>query len=63
MKIIKNGQYKRDTVEFECSNCGCIFKADATEYVPASQTEMIHDNIIASCTCPWCKKIAYKHYH
>lgn len=32
MKIIEPGQIPKTEEQFVCSNCGCIFKCDASEY-------------------------------
>lgn len=63
MEIIKFGN--RDKAKpkkrFVCSNCGCEFIADNTEYQSASQIEFFHDGIRRKCKCPCCQKMVYAH--
>lgn len=49
MEIIKKGDLK-DTIKFECSQCGCIFKAERSEwfYTP-SRGEGTYMSF-----CPYC---------
>lgn len=55
MEIIKEGDISRlkHTRRFECDDCGCIFKADNTEYVCCGSQYNIS---YYKCDCPTCGK-------
>ena len=61
MEIIRKGdinEAKRKikmTKRFECSVCGCIFKADLGEYKCESQ----YNSTYYSIKCPCCKQSVY----
>lgn len=58
MEIIKRGKHEESkTVKvFKCPDCGCIFKADNSEYI----TEVDENLVIHYCKCPECLNTAYK---
>lgn len=53
MEIIKAGDISRlkHIREFECEKCGCIFRADDTEY---SYVGMQYNISYYGCDCPTC---------
>ena len=55
MKIIKEGDLsKLDTTRrFECTACGCIWEANATEY---RRTQGRYNEDLICCECPTCHK-------
>ena len=63
MKIIKSGNLDRLRIvkRFECPDCGCIFEADQYEFRSADAMEVLHDAIDASCECPCCHNMVYRH--
>lgn len=63
MKIIKPGDLERLKIikRFECKDCGCIFEADQHEFRSADAMEALHDAIDASCECPCCHNMVYRH--
>lgn len=58
MEIIKHGKHEESKkVEvFRCSACGCIFKADKSEY----KIEVDENLVVHYCKCPECLHLAYK---
>lgn len=50
MKILKQGKIDNKPKKFECSECGCVFEADDTEYskwhAPMNETYFV-----AICPC------------
>lgn len=61
MEILKQGKIEniRKPKEFSCKKCGCIFRADNTEYKMADYWANVHDGIEAECECPTCGATAY----
>lgn len=57
MKIIKQGS-NLPVKTFECECCGCIFKANSSEYI-INKNE---GNIEFSCPCPNCSLITNKEF-
>lgn len=57
MKIIKEGDPNKinGDVEFECSQCGCIFVADRTEWIYAPQIAQQRGEGTYICKCPCCR--------
>ena len=55
MEIIQHGKHEESKMvkTFRCSDCGCIFKADDTEYEYANRYEDYY-----YCQCPDCLNIA-----
>lgn len=55
MKIIKPGDPGRldTTRRFECAACGCVFEANATEYIKESD---FRNGIFCRCACPTCRR-------
>ena len=62
MKIIKYVKINKETKQFTCKKCGCVFEADKGEYRFADQVEALHDGIEAVCVCPHCAATVYKYY-
>lgn len=58
MKIIKDGDLERldTTRRFECSKCGCIFDASASEY----HKEWDMNNTLLACECPTCHEYVWR---
>lgn len=58
MKIIKAGDLSTTLKpkRFICSNCGCVFTADCTEYEYAG---MQYNQPYYKCLCPTCCKYVY----
>lgn len=58
MKIIKHGKQTESKIikTFICSGCGCIIKADNSEY----KTEVDGNLVVHYCQCPECLKTAYE---
>ena len=58
MEIIKKGEIERveETKMFECKRCGCVFKADRSEYISGQH----YDDFYYTCTCPTCGKTVYQ---
>ena len=58
MEIIKKGEIERveETKMFECKRCGCVFKADRSEYI----SDQHYDEFYYTCTCPTCGKTVYQ---
>ena len=52
MRILVHGD-KSDVITFTCTNCGCIFQANRSEF--DSYTSASAKNIYV-CFCPECKK-------
>ena len=61
MKIIKPGDYEKllKPKHFCCTQCGCEFEADVSEYKSAAQIAYMHDGITAVCKCPLCDAAVY----
>ena len=60
MIIIRNGKIPRYLRQFECDYCGCIFKADFTEYTTSTQLEVMHGGLgDYKCKCPFCDNMVY----
>ena len=58
MEIIKHGKKEESKIIkiFRCSGCGCIIKADNSEY----KTEVDGNLVVSYCRCPECLKTAYE---
>lgn len=58
MEILVHGNPEKlnETRKFICSACGCIFKADNTEYKSFRQYNEAH----YYCECPECSNAAYE---
>lgn len=56
MKIIKDGDLNRlkETKQFNCGACGCVFEADKGEYTAEEQ----YNAVDYLCECPCCGKQA-----
>lgn len=54
MQIIKPGKKISTIRRFECTNCGCVFEADESEYKIVFNYNESH----ARCKCPCCNKWA-----
>lgn len=55
MKILKQGNLSKlhKYKKFECSDCGCIFLADQTEYINCSNQR---EGSMFRIECPCCKR-------
>lgn len=58
MEIIKQGNLEltKKIKTFECTNCGCIFKADKDEYSYAGAQ---YNTAYYKCQCPTCSYTVY----
>ena len=58
MEIIKNGDLSKlkETRTFECSRCGCVFKANKDEYSHGIE----YCEHYYHCKCPTCGKDSYE---
>jgi hypothetical protein len=59
MEIIKKGNIEQviETKMFECKRCGCVFKAERSEY--ESKMDCRND-MYYLCDCPTCGKTVYQ---
>lgn len=57
MKIIIPGilRFAKETKQFTCKKCGCVFEADRDEYSCGTQ----YNDGYYMCQCPTCGNIAY----
>ena len=44
----------RRIIKFECDDCGCVFKADSTEYEIHAAIPLGCDRPYTTCKCPDC---------
>lgn len=60
MNILRNGDLDRlkRIKRFICTDCGCIFEAEKTEYKNESNQR---DGVQFSCKCPTCGKTCYNY--
>lgn len=58
MEIIVQGNLEKikQTKEFRCLQCGCVFKANKNEYQYAGSQ---YNESYYSCACPYCGNRAY----
>lgn len=57
MEIVKQGNNNRDSVYFECANCGCEFVCDGNEY----ESEIgVNGVVYHSAKCPCCGKKVWR---
>lgn len=59
MKIIKEGNTVKLTKVFKCKKCGCIFKADKSEYSATPQMGVMMGLPCYECKCPTCGNPVY----
>ena len=57
IRIIQAGNMDllKETIQFECPYCNCIFEADKGDYTKESQKNELY----AWCICPTCSKTVY----
>lgn len=41
-------------LKFKCDDCGCVFKAESTEYEIHEADPLGYDRPYTTCTCPDC---------
>ena len=62
LNIVKNGsmeeieKHQRQTKDFSCKNCGCIWEADKGDY---KIEQGLTDKIYVGMPCPFCGKYTY----
>ena len=60
VKIIKKGDLGllRETIEFNCDKCGCIFTADKDDY--KYKSDQIEEISWYQIKCPYCSNWVFK---
>lgn len=48
-------------LKFECIDCGCVFKADTTEYEIHNVDPLDYDRPYTTCTCPECGRTVWRY--